>query len=83
MTELLTAQQAAELLGCEASTIQARLVEHELPGVKFGREWRIPREALLAHLNQLASQHLQKPVKPPRYTHTPKSSRQPPKLMGL
>lgn len=43
--------QLAAALGCELSTIQARALAGELPGVKFGRGWVFPRDAVLDALN--------------------------------
>ena len=57
-TEILTVQRAAELLECAESTIEERLLAHELPGVKIGRSWRIPAEAFYERINEMARQHL-------------------------
>ena len=84
MTDLLTAEQAAELLGCEAETVKDKLASRKLPGVKFGREWRIPARALLDHLDELAREnlHADPSPKPAAIQVTPKS-RQPPRLVNM
>ncbi|RZJ85151.1 MAG: DNA-binding protein [Massilia sp.] len=46
--------QLAAALGCELSTIQARALAGELPGLKFGRGWVFPRSAVLDALNRQA-----------------------------
>lgn len=50
--EVLSVEQAAELLQVDAALV-ARLAERgQLPGRKLGREWRFARAALLAWLGQ-------------------------------
>lgn len=44
----------AEALGCDPGTVQARALAGELPGVKYGRGWVFPREAVLEALNRQA-----------------------------
>lgn len=46
MTQLLTVQQAAELLGLKVATIRAWLLRRKLPRVNCGRAVRIPSEAI-------------------------------------
>lgn len=46
MTQLLTVQQAAELLGLKVATIRAWLLRRKLPRVNCGRAVRIPAEAI-------------------------------------
>jgi len=48
--EVLTADEAAELLRVHVQTVLKESREGRLPGVKVGREWRYSREALLQHL---------------------------------
>lgn len=52
--ELLSVDDAADLLGCTAQTIEDRLRIGELPGLKFGRGWVIPKQALIYRLNEMA-----------------------------
>ena len=51
---LLDHAQAAELLGCTPATVEDRLRDGTLPGVQFGRSWRIPVDALAERLRELA-----------------------------
>ena len=51
---LLDHAQAAELLGCTPATVEDRLRDGTLPGVQFGRSWRIPADALAERLRELA-----------------------------
>jgi excisionase family DNA binding protein len=48
--EVLTVEQAAELLQVDTDTIRALARQGELPGRKVGREWRFSRAAVLAWL---------------------------------
>jgi excisionase family DNA binding protein len=50
--EVLTLGQAAELLKLPDSTLRARALAGDLPGRKFGEEWRFSRAALLEWLAQ-------------------------------
>jgi excisionase family DNA binding protein len=45
--EVLTAEQLAELLQLETSTVRALAARGEIPGRKLGREWRFSRRAVL------------------------------------
>lgn len=44
----------AELFACDKETAAARLTSGDLPGVKVGRGWIIPRQALFERLNEKA-----------------------------
>ncbi len=46
MTQLLTVQQAAELLGLKVATIRAWVSRRKLPRVNCGRAVRIPAAAI-------------------------------------
>lgn len=46
--------QVAELLGCTEEIVAERINSGDLPGVKFGRSWVIPADALRERLNQKA-----------------------------
>ena len=48
--EVLTVEQAAELLLVDADTVRTLAREGTLPGRKVGREWRFARTALLRWL---------------------------------
>lgn len=54
LPEILTVDLAAELLLCEPLTVQAKAAAGELPGLKLGRSWVFPREALMSTLNAQA-----------------------------
>jgi excisionase family DNA binding protein len=46
--EILTVDEAAQLLGVSLKTFQKVLREGEVPGRKIGREWKFSRRALIA-----------------------------------
>lgn len=52
--EILTIDDLAELFACDKETAAARLTSGDLPGVKVGRGWIIPRQALFERLNEKA-----------------------------
>lgn len=54
--EPYTVDTLAALLGCDTDTAAERLNSGDLPGLKFGRGWIIPAEALHARLNEKAIQ---------------------------
>lgn len=94
--ELMTPAEVAEALDCTPETVNAKLAAHELPGVKVGRSWRIPRAALIEHLNAEARRNVraQAPAAPaaqapgavafaaPAPAHK-RTRRQPPRLVSL
>lgn len=51
---ILTTPAVAALLDCEESTVQARAAAGDLPGVKIGRSWVFPEDALMERLNEMA-----------------------------
>lgn len=51
---ILKPEDAADLCGCEPLAIIERMRTGELPGVKFGRSWVIPREAFIQRINEIA-----------------------------
>lgn len=53
-TEILTVDDLAELFACDKETAATRLTSGDLPGVKVGRGWIIPRQALFERLNEKA-----------------------------
>lgn len=53
-TEILTVDDLARLLACDKETAAARLISGDLPGVKVGRGWIVPRQALFERLNEKA-----------------------------
>ena len=44
--EVLTVKEAAALLKTSLQQIRRMIQSGELPAVKVGREWRIPRESI-------------------------------------
>ena len=60
MNDILTDSEAAELLGCDVSTVQAEARAHKLPAIKPGKSWRFPRLALIEHANAQARLHLER-----------------------
>ncbi len=48
--QILTADEAAELLRVGLATVLKESRLGRLPGVKVGREWRYSRQALMAHV---------------------------------
>jgi len=67
LPDVLTVAQLAELLDCGTETIEDRTRERQLPGIKYGRSWVYPREAVLQVLQQQALAH----VRPAAGTTTP------------
>lgn len=47
---VLGVEEAAELLGVDRDVVERELRAGVLPGRKVGRRWRLPRRALLDHL---------------------------------
>lgn len=60
MIERYTISEVAQLLECEPETIAERIKHGDLPGVKFGRSWVIPGQALDQRLNELALEECRK-----------------------
>lgn len=50
----LTSDEVAAILHCEAQTVREQARLGELPGVKFGRDWIFPVDALQESLNRIA-----------------------------
>jgi excisionase family DNA binding protein len=48
--DVLTPEEAADLLRVTVDTVRKLLREGKLPGAKVGREWRLLRRDLEAHL---------------------------------
>lgn len=46
--------QVAVMLGCTEEVVAERLNQGDLPGVKYGRSWAIPADALRERLNEKA-----------------------------
>ena len=54
LPDVMCADQVAKLCDCEPATIEEATRERRFPGVKLGRSWVYPREAVLAALNSQA-----------------------------
>ena len=54
--EAYTLTQAAAILDCTAETVAERISAGDIPGVKFGRSWIIPRQAFCQRLNEMSLQ---------------------------
>ena len=55
LEDLLTVEEAARLLKVHQNTIRVRIRTGKLRAMKFGRQWRIPRRALLESLEPRSS----------------------------
>lgn len=80
---LLTPDDAAAALGCAAGTLRDLLAAGKLPGVKYGRDWRIPSDALRQHLADEAMKNIGRRLAPePKATllRVPRQRRAPPAL---
>jgi hypothetical protein len=64
LPEVLTAADLAKLLDCTEATVEDRTRDRQLPGLKFGRSWVYPREAVLRVLTDQALQHVAQPAPP-------------------
>jgi excisionase family DNA binding protein len=56
MSELIAMPEVCEYFVCSEARIIEMLRGGELPGVKFGRSWAIPRQAFWQRVNELALQ---------------------------
>lgn len=45
--EMLTVEQVSGLLQMHVNTVRKLLKSNEIPGKKFGHEWRVPKDALI------------------------------------
>ena len=90
--QIYTAAQAAELLECSAKTVEDRLRNGDLPGLKFGDGWVIPAGAFWLRLDELAIEQAAKRRAPPKaaastaagqVTRRGRAARVPPVLVDL
>lgn len=58
---LLTVKEAAALMRIGRDTTYALVVQRRIPCVKLGKQIRIPRDALIAHLQKEAIQQVLTP----------------------
>lgn len=69
--DVLTTDEVAEILQCEAKTVEDALRAGKLPGVRLGRSWMCPRAALLETINNLARENLAlRPQAAPTVVHS-------------
>lgn len=54
--EPLSVEEAATIMDCSEEIIVRHIEVGDVPAVKWGRGWRIPRAAFMDRLNQLALQ---------------------------
>ena len=74
--ELLTVEQVAAMFDCSTETIELETRERRLPGLKLGRSWRYPRQALMRVLNERAIADMEhKAEQPPGVTPLPEARR--------
>ena len=65
---IYTVTQVAEMLGCTEEVVAERLNKGDLPGVKYGRSWVIPADALRDRLNEKALAEAKERREPRRVT---------------
>lgn len=68
---ILTADQVAELLGCQPSRVQQAARDRELPAVRYGIGWVYPTQALIDALNRQAAAHVAPPAPAPEPAPAP------------
>ncbi|WP_283674722.1 helix-turn-helix domain-containing protein [Butyricicoccus sp. Marseille-Q5471] len=52
MNEILTVKETADFLRTTCQQVRKMIMNGELPAVKVGREWRIPRAVIKEFFNQ-------------------------------
>jgi excisionase family DNA binding protein len=78
--DILTDEQVAELLHCHVQTVQEWTRVGKLPGIKPGRSWIYPRQALLDALNEMARAKPESNVRTLAVTQRGKPRKVPPLL---
>ncbi|MFG0593582.1 helix-turn-helix domain-containing protein [Delftia sp. WSY_9] len=73
-SEILTVADLAALFSCDTETVATRLIAGDLPGVKVGRGWIIPKQALFERLNQKAHEEAAARREALKTAQTPSSS---------
>lgn len=85
MTDILNADQAAELLDCDKSTIEELARTGKLPAKKFGRGWVFVRDLLIEAVKLMcieeSAQRKEPKVKHCAIAHGKQATRQ--KIRGL
>jgi excisionase family DNA binding protein len=54
MDDLIEVSEVCQHFDCTELTVVVMLRDGRLPGVKFGRDWRIPRHAFWQRVNEMA-----------------------------
>ena len=72
MTEILTIEDVAKELLCGTEQVTEEIRLGNLPGVKFGRGWVVPRSALYQRVNELAMERMLERAK--QMVHVPLSA---------
>jgi excisionase family DNA binding protein len=62
--QVYTVDQAAELLACSVTTVEAMARDGRLPGIKPGGSWVFPAGALARRLDELALEEAEQRRKP-------------------
>lgn len=57
--EAYSVDEVAEILDCSTETAAERIACGDLPGIRFGRGWIVPKEAFSRRLNDLALEQAQ------------------------
>lgn len=57
--DILTSEELATLLGCEAQHVNTLAAHHQLPAIRYGRSWRFPVTALNGFFERQALRHLE------------------------
>lgn len=52
--DLIEFEEICQLFGCTEASVVVLLRTGDLPGVKLGRDWRIPRQAFWQRVNEMA-----------------------------
>lgn len=56
MSDWLTTQEAAALAGYTQAHVRLLIRTGEIVGQKWGRDWQVSRESLLAHVRRVGTQ---------------------------
>lgn len=62
---VLNAEEVAEALDCDVDTVNRRAASGDLPGIKIGRSWAFPIQALEDCLNEMAKIQMKTRKNPP------------------
>lgn len=71
--QMLTAEEAAVIAGCQPSTVEAAWRDGRLPGFKLGTSWLVPASALYQGLHDLAMRNMQQSCTEPAPAPVPAS----------